>query len=699
MRLPPEGPFAPPATTFTCASFVEVLRARARLEPERRAFTYLEDGEERERHLSYGELDLRARAVGAGLVRAGATGERVILLYPPGLDFVVGFFGCLYAGAVAVPVWPPDPARLARTLPRFLGIAADARALFLLTTAEVAAMRTALATVAPELAALEQLVGDDFGASDAEAWTAPSVGTDSLAFLQYTSGSTAAPRGVMVSHGNLLHNSAAIHTLAEHTPESVYVCWLPNYHDMGLIGGILQPIWGGLLGVLLSPMAFLKKPSRWLRAIQRYRGTTSPFPNFALDLCVRKIPKEERRELDLSSWKLACNGAEPVRAESLERFTEAFAPSGFRAEVHYPAYGLAEATLLVTGGARGAAPRVLHVRRAALQRHRIDPQEVAGPETRALVGCGRSLPDQRLVIVDPDSSRPAPADTVGELWLAGPSVAQGYFGRAAESERVFGATLAGDGQTRYLRTGDLGFLRDGELYLVGRRKDVVIVRGRNLHPEDVEHAVEAAHPALRAGCVAAVAVERGGMEALAVLAEVASDTQVEAVEYVASAVRERVAAACDVAVHAVVLLRPGELPKTSSGKVQRGAARAAYLAGELVLVGESASRPSVIAVAVPTREELAAASPAARAERVSTYVRQRLAQLFERPEEALRPEVQLDALGPDSLKLLELELALEEELGLHVSRAEYGGCLVVGDLVALLLGKLDVGGRAPRGGE
>ncbi len=490
-----------PGTTL-----VEVLRRQAERLGEGRAYTFLLDGETAEAHLTYAELDRRARGLAATLAREGVgAGDRVLLLYPPGFDYVAAFFGCLYAGAVAVPAYPP---RSRRPSARLQSIQESAGAKAVLATAAVLSgldrqlpRRPGVLWQAAEGVEMER---------GAEEWRDPGTGGEALAFLQYTSGSTAAPKGVMLRHANLLANLEQIRRSFAQTPEERTVIWLPPYHDMGLIGGILTPLYAGNTAVLLSPVSFLQRPLRWLRAISRYRGTTSGGPNFAYDLCVERIGAEEREKLDLSSWTLAFNGAEPVRAATLERFAAAFAPCGFRKEAFLPCYGLAEGTLLAACGRRGDGAEVAAFASAELERHHavaVAPEEVAAGEARALVGCGVAPEGARLQVVDPERSVPCAAGEVGEIWIAGPAVAAGYWGLPEATAASFGARTA-DGGGPWLRTGDLGFLDGhGDLFVTGRIKDLIILRGRNHYPQDVELTVERAHPALRPGCGAAFAVE------------------------------------------------------------------------------------------------------------------------------------------------------------------------------------------------
>ena len=587
------------------STLVELLRRRALQQPEHRAYTYLLDGEIEAAHLTYEALDCQARAIGALLQTYGASGQRALLLYPTGFEFIAAFFGCLYAGVIAVPLPPPNLAQPQRTLPRLLAITNDAGPSLALTTSSILAKSERLFAQAPELQAMRWLATDKVTSSPAHEWQDPAASSASLALLQYTSGSTAVPKGVMVSHGNLLHNSAYLTQALELTPDSVSVTWLPAFHDMGLSNGIIQPLYTGGHCFLMPPQSFLQWPVRWLKAISRYQATVSGGPNFAYELCTRRVTPEQRGTLDLSSWVAAYNGAEPVRADTLKRFAESFAPCGFRPSFAYPCYGLAEATLIVSGGLLRDEPIFCATRVASLEKNRVvealEPQQ----NVRTFVGCGRAQLDTKIVIVHPESlSRCAP-DEVGEIWVSSPSVAQGYWNRPEETERTFRAYLADTGEGPFLRTEDLGFLKDGELFVTGRLKDLIIIGGRNLYPHDIELTVEQSHPAIRPGCCAAFSVDVADEERLIVAAEVErryqqadrepQDQEARSepklrplldVEAVVRSIRRAVAEEHDVRVYKVVLLKTGRIPKTPSGKVQRRACQASFLDGTLDRHGE-----------------------------------------------------------------------------------------------------------------
>jgi acyl-CoA synthetase (AMP-forming)/AMP-acid ligase II len=570
--------------TPAAEELVTLLEHRANAQAAEPAFRFLVNGEVDGpiKELTFAELAQRARTIAAALQRQHVGREPVLLVYPPGLDFIAALFGCLYAGAIAVPVTPPRPARPGRSLARLHKVAEDCGARWLLTTQEGAELEPACRQLAPELSAVRWMVTE--GLVDERGWEPPRLTPETIAFLQYTSGSTAEPKGVMISHGNLVHNSAALARFGLR-PGRVLVSWLPSYHDMGLIGGILQPVYTGCLGVLMSPTAFIQSPRRWLEAISRYQAYCSPFPNFALEWCVQRIPPEKRRGLELGSWRVATNGAEPVRTESLERFATAFAEAGFRADALFPVYGLAEATLIVSGGqdrAAGARPSVLQVEKKALLARRMTPGEDPAT-TRTLVGCGRPIEGQELLIVDPEQRVRCGPNEIGEIWVRGPSVALGYWGHPDDTERVFGARLR-CGEGPYLRTGDLGFLDGGEVYVTGRVKDVVIIRGQNHAPQDLELTIEKSHPVIAPGFSAAFSIEVDDEECLAVVVGIderarrASGIDPSAI---VAAVHTRIALEHDLRTHAVVLVRHTEVPKTTSGKIRRSACQHAFLAGAL----------------------------------------------------------------------------------------------------------------------
>ncbi len=588
---------ARPADTMT---LVELLRYRALHQADRHAYTFLRQGEVEEARLTYAELDQQARAIGTLLQCKGAAGKPVLLLHPPGLEYIAAFFGCLYGGAIAVPAYPPYSAR---TMPRIQAIVADTQASIVLTTADTLSDLQRCFAYVPELQSLEWVATDSIPGRLADEWQEPEVTGGTLAFLQYTSGSTSVPKGVMVSHSNLLHNLEMVHKFSEQTADSHTVSWAPPYHDMGIIAGILSPFHIGYPATLMSPLAFLQRPFRWLQAISRTRATMSVAPNFAYDLCIRKITPEQRATLDLSTWEVAANGAEPIRHETLSQFAATFGPCGFRREAFFPAYGLAEATLISATGIKTAPTVVRAFRGAALEHNRVLTTSAEDEEARKLIGYEQMSPDQQILIVHPETLIQCAPDQVGEIWIAGPSVTSGYWNKPEETASTFQAYLADTGAGPFLRTGDLGFFKDGVLFPTGRLKDLIIIRGRNYYPQDIELAVEQCHPAIRSGCCAAFSIDVDGKEQLVVLAEIDPHYQPDRGEgemqwdkeprrklldgqVVIEAMRQAVSEQHELQVHQVMLLKAGGVLKTSSGKLQRRACHASYLAGSLSVWGE-----------------------------------------------------------------------------------------------------------------
>ena len=649
----------------------ELLEKRATEQGASLAYTFLLDGDEAAEQLTWVDLHRRAGGIAAVLGQQMKPGERALLLFPPGLDFIAAFFGCLYAGVVAVPAYPPRP----RKDDRLEALATDSKPKLVLTTSALAGRVSKAAARVVALSGVPLLAVDTLPLSDASVRPVKAVPGDT-AFLQYTSGSTSTPKGVMVSHGNLVHNEAMIQQAFGQDEESVVVGWLPLYHDMGLIGNVLQPLFVGGSCVLMSPVAFLQRPLRWLRAISRFRATTSGGPNFAYDLCVRRISEADRRELDLSSWRLAYNGAEPVRADTLRRFAEAFGPSGFDARSFFPCYGLAEGTLFAAGPRRGEETTVAWFDEAALAEHRAVPvtEEVGG---RCLVSCGGAWMGQRLILVDPETGREVPPGMVGEIWLSGESIAAGYWQRPEVNAETFGALLA-NGSGPFLRTGDLGFLdpTGSELFVTGRLKDLIILRGRNHYPQDLELTASRSHPDLLPDGGAAFAVVVEGEERLVVVHEV--ERRAEDHGAIFEAVRRCIAEEHEARVHEVVLIRRSTLLKTSSGKVRRRACRAAYLEGGLRVVaasGVAEAVPRGAAGDLPRRGELFALPRAERRTAVVEALRTRAAGLLGLEIDSLRPGVPLTALGLDSLAAIELKGSVEESLGLELPLADLlAGC-------------------------
>ena len=550
------------------SNLVQALQRRAALTPDRVALRFLAESRDEALVLSYRELDERARTIAGALQQETQRGDRAVLLFPSGPDYVAAFFGCLYAGVIAVPAYPPESSRRHHQ-ERLLSIISDAEPRLLLTSA---GLRDALGQIegAPPL-----LCVDTLDRMLAGQWVEPSVQDEHIAFLQYTSGSTAQPKGVQVSHGNLVANEALIRQGfgIDLNPDDVIVSWLPLYHDMGLIGGLLQPIFSGVPCVLMSPAYFLARPLRWLEAISEYGGTISGGPDFAYRLCCERVSESALAQLDLSGWRVAYSGSEPIRLDTLECFARKFATCGFTPDAFMASYGLAEATLFVAGSPRGQGIGSLRVDDLALAANRAE----AGAGS-AIMSCGISQPGHGLRVVDPLARTELADNCVGEVWATGPSIAHGYWRNPQASAETF---VQHHGRT-WLRTGDLGFLRDGELFITGRLKDLLIVRGHNLYPQDIEQTIEREVEVVRKGRVAAFAVSVDGVEGIGIAAEISRSVQkILAPEALIKAIRQAVAEAYQEAPGVVVLLNPGALPKTSSGKLQRSACRIRLAEGSL----------------------------------------------------------------------------------------------------------------------
>jgi amino acid adenylation domain-containing protein len=640
-------------------TLVDLLQHRVACQPNQRCFTFLENGTIEVEILTYRELDLRARAVAASLQDRIEPGNRVLLLYPPGLDFITAFFGCLYAGIVTVPASPPKPNQ---KFSRLNGIIENAQPALILSPLSLVASVERMTTI---MCLATDRIPEDLAAG----WEKPRVESDSLALLQYTSGSTSMPKGVMVTHRNLLQNSECINRAFELTEESRSVSWLPSYHDMGLVDGIIQPIYGGFAGFLMAPASFLQSPILWLQAISYYRATHSGGPNFAFDLCVSKTTMAQREALDLSCWIGAYNGAEPVRAGTLRRFCDVFKTSGFRPQFFFPCYGLAEATLMVTGGLLVDQPTEYKVQPTQFEQHRIVEATLSDEKTITLIGSGRVNLDTRVIIVDPDSLTQCDSDQVGEIWVSGVSVATGYWREPELTEKTFQARLKQNMGGPFLRTGDLGFIRGDELFVTGRLKDMFIVRGRNHYPQDIELTAELSHPAFRAGCGAAFTVELDDNQQLVFIQEVERKYLSHLnVEEIATSLRRTIAQDHDLHISTVVLLRPGTIPKTSSGKIQRNQCRTAFLTRTLVEVGSSTSplQDCSSHIEIPNREQLAWLSPLEQRECLVDYLHQVASQVLRASDKWWGPEEGFSAVGLDSLGAMELKYRVEKDLDIVV---------------------------------
>ncbi|WP_139491837.1 non-ribosomal peptide synthetase [Brevibacillus dissolubilis] len=544
------------------STLVEVLQSYAKLQPDKRAFTFLENNFSKETSLTYHELDQYACAIATRLKEAGMMpGMRALLLFNPGLDFIKAFIGCLYAGVIAVPAYP---IKANRHVSQLQSIMEDAQPQVILTTDKVYEK-----TVSRQNEFLNErlwITVDKIDPAGTEQDHPYTVDGEMIAFLQYTSGSTGTPKGVMVTHHNLMHNERTIQRAFKQDSNSVIFGWLPLYHDMGLIGNILQPLYSGATCVFMSPMDFIQNPFLWLKGISDYKATTSGGPNFAYELCVDKITDEQLKQLDVSSWKIAFNGAEPIRANTLQAFAKKFSVCGFQESAFFPCYGLAESTLFVTGGPS-------------------DPLFGSNKGENNRVSCGRTMGQDLIKIVNPDTLVECRSGEVGEIWISGPSVTKGYWQKSKETHKTFHAYTADTNEGPFLRTGDVGFIEVGELYVTGRIKDLIIIRGRNYYPHDIEHTVEKSHNAFQPSACAAFSVGSESGEKVVIVQEIKREARKDVdVEELARITREAVGLAHELHVSDIVFVYPGGIPKTTSGKVQRFLCRDLYLANNLKVI-------------------------------------------------------------------------------------------------------------------
>jgi amino acid adenylation domain-containing protein len=639
-------------------TFVDILREAAGLSGEQPAFTFLLDGEAQASVLTYAELDRRARSLASWLQCRLRAGERGLIVCDPGLDHIVAFFACLYAGVIAVPA--PPPGRRTENRIRAIAQASSPAAVLCNSGKRAAASRLIQESgLAASAACVDVGEAGSFHASE---WRSPRIDPLAPALLQFTSGSTSSPKGVVIAHANLVHNQEQMRRAFGTHAESSVAGWLPLHHDMGLIGTVLHTVFMRISCVLMSPVHFIEKPIRWLLAISEYRATVSGGPDFAFDHCVRRTSPEDRETLDLSSWEVAFSGAEPVRPATLRSFARAFEPAGFRPEAFYPCYGLAEATLFVAGRPSGQAHAAASFDRASLEAGMARMEPAGGPG-RELIGYDTGSAGE-LLIVDPERRTVRAENQLGEIWVAGPSIGKGYWNCVEETEMTFRSRLAGSDSGPFLRTGDLGFLHEGALFIAGRLKDLIIIRGRNLHPQDIEETAERSHEGLGPSAAAAFSIEDGEQERLVLVHEIARHCREEEHDEISVAIRRAVAKDHDVNIHTVVLVRTGTIPRTSSGKVQRGRCRSQFLDGTLAELARSTlaeAEGSDIA-----RAEGAAAlagSPTERRDRIGSVLREEIGRLTGDQASKIDGRLSLNALGIDSLGFVELVHRLEPRLG------------------------------------
>jgi acyl-CoA synthetase (AMP-forming)/AMP-acid ligase II/lauroyl/myristoyl acyltransferase/acyl carrier protein len=632
-------------------SFVDVVRRHAESQPDRTALTLLAEGETQEINLTYGELNRQARTVAAVLQSRVVPGERVLLLLESQPEFLAAFLGCLYAGVMAVPAAPmtagPAAGRRLQVMLR------DASAYLVLASADTKSFLDEHIRGVPGIRPPIWLDPRSLMADGETDWKPLAIGPDTIALLQYTSGSTTDPRGVMISHGNLLFELQAVQEGLGQTEDTLMVSWMPLYQDGGLVFLALQTLYNGSRCIFMPPSAFISQPLRWLWAISRYRACCSAGSNFSYELCARRATPEQCVGLDLRSWRIAGIGTEPIRAETLERFSRVFAPYGFDDRAFVTAFGLSEGPVNVSIKTRFIPPTVRSFRKDALECRRFEICPPDSLQSQQLVGCGSIASGLEVVIVDPERHVRSLPGEIGEIWISGPGVAKGYWNQPEATEQTFQAYLTDTGEGPFLRTGDLGFLYEGELFIAGRIKDVIIIQGRNHHPQDIEATVEACHPSLRRGGCAAFSVDVDGAEGLVVLQEIKAERNEQIDDRaIVWAIRHAVAKHHGLPIHTIMLLPPKSLPKTTSGKLQRFACRGAFLENRLEFLVSWTEQESSGVERPPLSYD------------IEREVRRIWRQVLRNPMVGLHDN--FFDLGGDSLSALEMTLHVEERFGVIV---------------------------------
>ena len=536
-------------------TIIDIAEFQANTQPEKTAFSILGDGENISHNISFGELAWFARSFAVRLQQENFSGQVALLIYPTSIEFIIAFLGCLYAGIIAVPAYPPDPMRIDRPLKRLKTIIHDSKPTICMTSVELQNILQSLLNK-KELPSMNWISTDSIDTVSGNTWKYPEINKDSIAYLQYTSGSTQRPRGVTISHQQTLANLELGKKLNNFSKESRIVGWVPLYHDLGLIAYVIGTLYNGCHCYLMSPHHFLQKPFRWLQAISQFRGTHNAAPPFGYELCVKKTNPDNRKTLDLSCWTVAGIGAEKVYRQTIERFSTVFQDAGFNQQSFFPTYGMAEAVLYISGGKSPsyASPMV---------------NPVEDKNSQLITGCGNTDENHRIIIVDLVSKKQCKQGTTGEIWVKGPGVANGYYRKTQETRETFQAFLSDTGEGPFLRTGDLGFIHNNNLFVSGRLKDLIIVKGQNYYPEDIEFSLKNIHSQLKPGSIAAFSVEESDGEKTIIVCEIKPDTQKDHYKYITLSIKDHVLNIYGILPDKIILIPSGSLSKTSSGKVQR----------------------------------------------------------------------------------------------------------------------------------
>lgn len=649
---------------LTSNSIVSILDQRVNKHPEKHAFRYFTNLEDQPSVLTFQQLDEKAKAIATVLQQFNAQGERALLIYPTSLEFITAFMGCLYAGVIAIPVCPPSRNQSAQNIGN---IVADATPLLALTTSDYSYLSQDFVNLFRNQLSLSWVTTDNIETAQGNYWKERRIDDNEIAYLQYTSGSTSNPRGVKISHGNIIANSILIEKCFGSHSETIGLSWLPHYHDMGLVGKILEPIYTGCQVVFTSPRTFMKHPLLWLKAISHFKATISGAPNYAYDLCATIAKNKGLNGLNLSSWEVAINGSEPVKANTIRRFSEAYAPFGFNPKAFCPSYGLAESTLLVSGIKKDEHPKIESFDAENLADAKISAP-INGKPAKELVSCGLVDSHYEIVIVFPDSKIPCRSDEIGEIWLAGPSIAKGYWDTGKINCNSFNSYLPAYGKSRYFRTGDLGFIKDGHLFITGRKKDLIIIGGQNFYPQDLEAIAGKSHPAIRSHSCVAFQSDQNGRSGIILVTEVKATYKKEDYTQITSAIRSSLLDHQNVSLDKILLVKKGTLPKTVSGKIQRFLCKKYFCDGKLEILEmgspESTFQTKSNKRSITDKENLVSKE----IDELKRLITNKIVNILGIPPEALKTNETLYDLGLSSLRALELSLEIEELYGIKLSQ-------------------------------
>ncbi len=648
---------------ITAKNFVEHVRLQAKNYTLKTAFIFLEDGIHQKEKITYNQLEHRARATAATLLKKSQKGERCILLFPPGIDFIVSLMGCFFSGIIAVPAYPP---KKNRSNERFWSVLDDSGATLILCSDDVKTELNKYFIRDKRLRNIQQITLESINTKESENWTAPHLNEDDVALLQYTSGSTALPRGVMVTHKNLLFNSELIKRSFNHDENLTGVNWLPPFHDMGLIGTLIQPLYVGGKNVIIPPGVFLRNPSLWLKAITNHKGTTVGGPNFALDYCSEKMHEDDKKEIDLSSVKVFFCGAEPIQKKSIEQFSSKFANCGFKPEMFYPCFGLAESTLMVAGGEQKDKPVYFSADSKAIERNNKIIQSDNIDEKRDYVGCGFPWAGSKVVIVDDKAKTVLNELYIGEIWTSGPSVCKGYWNNPEETKDIFKAYLSDTGEGPFLRTGDMGFIHEGQLFITGRLKDLIIIRGQNYYPQDIEESVEACHQAIQENAGAAFSAFIEGEERLVIVQEI-KRTFIRNFDpdYVFEAIRKVISEDYEIEVFAIVLILTGSINKTTSGKIQHKFTKKEFLENKLKVIARWQQDLS------EQQAYIASGITITSVEDVQQWLINWLSSKVKISPYKIDPKKPILSYGLDSIGAVELENEVRTHFGIELSASDF----------------------------